>query len=218
MKNYLRFLPIVTVMLSLFYCITLFAQETQQRWHDTGKYFLRAGYSLPTEEKYTGGPAVSLGKTLPLIEKLNLEIEGIITTPQSEFLRDDAIDSIGTGNLTLISANLNLDYYFISSPSFGLYLKTGVGYSFNEFSPTGVYEDLGFTIEEELDNSIQFIFGAGADFPLSDNIILNLDIRYNLNSTSGTWTTRDEISGAEVSGVSEADLNFITVMLGIKIN
>ena len=126
-------------------------------------------------------------------------------------------DSIGTGSLTLISVNLNLDYYFVSSPSFGLYFKTGGGYSFNNFSLNGAYEDLGFTIEEELDNSIQFIFGADADFPLSDNIILNLDIRYTLNSTSGTWIIRDENSNAEEQGNTEATLNSLVMELGIKI-
>jgi len=217
MKNYLKCMPIVTFMLSLFYCITLFAQETQQKKYDTGKSFLRAGYSLPTETKYAGGPTISLGKTLNLIERLDLEIVGIITIPQSKFLHGDMTDSIGTGSLTLVSANLNLNYYFVSSPSFGLYFKTGGGYSFNTFSPNGVYEDLGFTIEEELDNSIQFIFGAGADFPLSDTIILNFDIRYTLNSTSGTWIIRDENSNAEEQGNTKATLNSLVMELGIKI-
>jgi outer membrane protein W len=204
-------------MFGFLYSITLFAQETQQKWNDGGKYFLRAGYSHSFEEKYSGSLAASLGKTLPLIDKLNLEIEGAVKMPKSEFLRDDTTNSIGTGRLTLVSINLNLNYYLISSNSFGLYIKTGAGYSFNGFSPTSVYEDLGFTIDEELDNSIQFNFGAGADLPLSNNIILNLDIRYTLNSISGTWMIKDENSGAEEQGNTEATLNLLTIELGIKI-
>jgi outer membrane protein W len=213
----MRFLPIVILMFSFLYSITLFAQETQQKWNDGGKYFIRAGYSHSFDEKYSGNLAVSLGKTLPLINKLNLEIEGAVKMPKSEFLRDDTANSIGTGRLTLVSINLNLNYYLISSNSFGLYIKTGAGYSLNGFSPTSVYEDLGFTIEEELDNSIQFAFGAGADFPLSDNIILNFDVRYTLNSTNGTWTVKDENSDAEEQGNTKATLNLLTIELGIKI-
>jgi outer membrane protein W len=218
MKNNLRFLIIVTIMFSLFSCITLFAQETQQKWHDTGKYFLRAGYSFPTKDKFDGGLAASLGATINLLDKLNLETEGYITLPQSVFISGEDSESIGAGDLKLISLNLNLNYYFISSDMLGIYLKAGAGYSFNIFSPTSEYGDLGFTIEEDLDNSIQFIFGIGADFQVRDDIILNFDVRYCLNSTNGTWITRDDISGAEVSGNSKADLNFITIMLGIRIN
>jgi outer membrane protein W len=218
MKNLGKYLLSAVIVLSLLYCIPVSAQDTVKKFHDSDNYFIRAGYSFPTKDKFNGGLSASLGATINLLNKLNLEAEGCLALPKSEFLRNESSDSIGAGDLTLISLNLNLDYYFISSDTFGVYLKAGTGFSFNEFSPASAYDDLGFTIEEDLDNSIQFIFGIGADFQFTDGIILNLDARYCLNSTDGTWITRDEISGAEVSGDSNADLNFITVMLGIRFN
>lgn len=218
MKKLCILIHLVTVTLILLCVIPAMAQNTENDFYHSGTYFLRAGYSFPTKDKFNGGLAASLGTIFNLVDKLNLEAEGFLTMPQSEFLSNENSNSIGAGDLTLISLNLNLDYYFISSEMLGVYLKAGVGYSFNTFSPTSVYGDLGFTIEEDLDNSIQIIFGIGTDFQFWDDIILNLDIRYCLNSTNGTWITRDDVSGAEVSGNSEANFNIITIMLGIKLN
>jgi len=216
MKKLSKLITLVTTALILLYCIPVFAQNPEKKFHDSDNYFIRAGYSFPTKDKFNGGLAASLGITINLLDKLNFEAEGCLAMPQSEFLSGEYSNSIGAGDLSLVSLNLNLDYYFISTESFGIYVKAGTGYSFNIFSPASAYDDLGFAIEEDLDNSIQFTFGIGADFQFMDGINLNLDARYSLNSTDGTWTTTDEISGAEVSGTSSADLNFITVMLGIR--
>lgn len=216
MKNKLIvFLIILTA--SVFYNSAVFGTELKHDKMLRNEYFFRAGYNLPIEEQYSGGLTLSGGVTLPLTERIKIEAEGLLTFPQSDFIQGGMTDSIGTGNLTFISLNLNLDYYFVSSSSFGLYLKAGAGYSFNSFSPSDEFSDLGFEIDENLDNSIQFSAGIGADFPLSENNMLNLDIRFLMNSLTGTWSVRDEISETVIHGDTNEDLYCFIIQIGIKI-
>lgn len=217
MKNKLIIVLLITLTAGVFYNSAVFGAELKQDKMLRNEYFFRAGYNLPIEEKYTGGLTLSGGVTLPLTERLKIEAEGLLTFPQSDFDRGGMADSIGTGNLTLISLNLNLDYYFISSSSFGLYLKAGAGYSFNSFSPSDEFSDLGFEIDENLDNTIQFSGGIGADFPLSDSNMLNLDIRFMMNSLTGIWSVRDEISETVIHGDTDESIYCFIIQLGIKI-
>jgi outer membrane protein W len=217
MKHKLIIVLLIILTAGVFYNSAVFGLEFKQDKMLRNEYFFRAGYNLPIEEQYSGGLTLSGGITLPLMEKLKIEAEGLLTFPQSDFTQGGMADSVGTGNLTLISLNLNLDYYVISSSSLGLYLKAGVGYSFNSFSPSDEFSDLGFEIDENLDNTIQFSAGIGADFPLSESNMLNLDIRCMMNSLVGTWSVRDEISETVISGKTDDDLFCFIIQLGIKI-
>lgn len=215
MKKY-HLLALIIIMIAEITCLPVSGDENINS--SSGAYFLRAGYSFPTEDINSGGFAFSLGRSCRLIDSLYIEAEGMLSLPESDFVINESVNSIGSGELKLASININMNYYFISSDSFKIYLKAGTGYCINTISPKDIYEELGFTIEESLDDSIHFNFGFGSDFSIFDNIALNLDIRYTLNSVTGTWYVKDEISGAEIFGNTDDSLNFITVLLGIKFN
>ena len=102
------------------------------------------------------------------------------------------------------------------------YLSFGGNYYINKFAlDEETYKAwylLGFEIEEEIKNMFGFHYGAGLDFFLSENIALNIDIKYNLAKTSGTWAMKDLVTGLSISGDSDnIKLNSLFILAGLKL-
>jgi len=77
-----------------------------------------------------------------------------------------------------------------------------------------IIAELGFDIEEEVENTLGFHFVVGVDYFLTRNIALNADISYCSVKPKGSWSLTDQVSGTSVSEDFE-DLNFNSLLFGI---
>lgn len=178
--------------------------------------FVRAGYGLESESNLDGGMVLSIGGTHFFSSQLALELEGQYQLMTSNYSEDQGTDKLGNGDLKLININASACYYMPAGRRSGFHLLAGIGYSFNQFSGSDDYSDLGFDVTGTVDNCLTFHFGAGFDWLLTAKIGLNLEARYSFATANGTWEIRDTLGTATISGDTETKLNRLILMAGFK--
>jgi opacity protein-like surface antigen len=178
---------------------------------------IRAGYAMLSEENFGSGLMYGGNLCLGITKNISIELSGQRFQSNTE---GDA-ESLSEGKLSVIPIQLSLQARFPVSGQFVLYIGGGGGYYLNTFTLDEdlieKWDVLGFVIEEKVENAIGFHFGAGIDLFFTENIALNVDFRYCLAKTKGSWTLTDQFSPAEISGdLEELSLNSIMLGAGLK--
>ena len=117
------------------------------------------------------------------------------------------------GDIKHLPPTLSAVYYpMASSSAFQPYVGLGINYTwFFDTELTSSAEDKGFT-GLDLDNSWGLAYQVGADYMLTDNIMLNAQVRYIDIDTKGTTT----YGGREVEVDVDVDPFVYMVGLGYK--
>jgi len=178
---------------------------------------LMGGYALPSEEGYGGAFAFGFSLAYRMTSNLSVELSGLRFQSQLE----GSPEGLSRGKLTMFPLSLNLKGSYPASDRFSPYAIVGIGYFFNSFALCDCiqaeWNPLGFDVREDVENSWGFLVGAGLDYFLAPNLSVNLDIRYGMSKTKGSWSFTDQVTGAAVSGnLEKLSLNTLVLGLGVK--
>lgn len=214
MKKYSIFSCLI--LLSILISPIIFCEEEVNMPEGMTSICIRSGICLPMED-YLGSDIVfSLGVAFGLMENVYLEADARLSSVSSTNDMNYGEDYLGTGSASLGSFNLSLSYSFSLTEWLDCYLAAGGGYSLNSFSPESEWEELGFTIDETIDNSISLHAGIGFNLHLFENFALNIDSRFSIMQADGEWSITDNTSNAAVSGSTETDFNNFSILVGLR--
>jgi outer membrane protein W len=201
-------------ILAIIFCGSLFAGSETSVKGKTKGLGLEAGYIIPSEDNFGKTPAFGLSFFYSLSKQFRVELKGYFSPVDVE----NNPEGLSAGTLNVIPLQLSLQYRLNISPRFIPYAGAGVGYYLNNFSldKNDQWRNLGFDINEEVDNVFGYHFGAGIDYFIKSNMAVNIDIRYCIASFDGSYTITEEVSGISQSGNIEGDLNHIFFGIGVK--
>ncbi|MFW6128840.1 MAG: OmpW family outer membrane protein [Candidatus Aminicenantaceae bacterium] len=177
---------------------------------------IKGGYAMLSEAKYSGGITYGASFTFSIMEYVAVEVSGMMF--QSDVEGD--VSGLSQGSLSSIPIQLSIQGRFPVGEIVP-YVSGGAGYFLNSFTLNeelvNNWDSLGFDIEESVDPSFGFHFGAGVDVFFSPNIGLNLDFKYCIASMEGSWKLTDQATSTEVSGtLSDLNLNSMIFTAGLK--
>jgi len=101
------------------------------------------------------------------------------------------------------------------------YAAAGFGIHFGSFAldpglTTG-WEQLGFDIEEKINNGFGWHIGIGSDLYVMKNIVLNGEVRYSVFSAEADWSITEKMTDLNAAGkIEQYDLDFISFGLGLR--
>ncbi len=178
---------------------------------------LAAGYAMPSNSLYGGGLSGGLVISLGLMKNLAVEISAGYFGSNVE----GSEDGLSKGKLTVIPIQLSLQGRFpLSGGRLMPFVELGGGYFLNSFTVdselAGDWDRVGFTLEEKVEGSVGFHFGAGLDYFLSRNFSLGFGLKYCLAKMKGSWSLTDIAGGTEVGGDLK-DLDLSPLMIGIRL-
>jgi len=176
------------------------------------------GFGLPGESNFKGGIRFGGSLTFLINDYLALEISDAYFRPDVT----GKVDSLSKGRLTQIPLIFSLQGRYPIRDKFVPYLAIGAGYAFNSFQldpeVKDPWDELGFSIEESINNAIAFQFGGGMDYFINQNLAVFIDFRYLKMTAEGYWSFTDQGSGIERSGeLNELKLDSLFFGLGVKI-
>jgi outer membrane protein W len=190
------------------------AAQTSPDFH---KFSIGAGGGYMSTSKYGGGLVFGGSFLAGITKNIGVELRG------SYFQGDVAGEASGLskGKFTTIPIQLSLQYRYPVGDKLVPYLGGGAGYYLNDFaldaSVVSKWSDVGFKISETMDPGIGFHFGGGLDFLVAPKIILNIDVRYALAKTTGTWKLVDENGAVDASGtLDNLEINPLAAALSIR--
>lgn len=175
---------------------------------------LEFGYSSLSDKNYKGG--LKYGGNINLIITKNIAIELSGLNSQSEVQENPG--GLSKGKISITSIGLSIQGRFPLGKHFVPYIIGGGSYWTNKFTidanTISPWENLGFKIREEIENSTGIHFGVGMDFFITRKIAINGDVRYFKINTKGNWKISEQVTNLEVSNRLE-DLDFSSVMIGL---
>jgi opacity protein-like surface antigen len=185
-------------------------------WADAGiRIGLMGGYASMSE--YGGGIAYGGTIGIDLMKYVAVEIKG--TRFQGGTYAGSA-DGLSKGVMTRMPIEFHIQGRFpLMNGKLIPYLTVGGGFGLNSFEVdpelVSSWNDLGMTISEKVENKI-FIpaIGLGLDFAIMPNFVVNLEGRYLMGKTDGSWSLLENNSGIEATGTL-ADLNMSTIVFGL---
>jgi len=130
---------------------------------------------------------------------------------------DKEYDSIDKGDLKIVPLQLSLMYRFKMN-KLKPYVAAGAGYyivSFDHGSKAQL-ENLGFRIEDSMDNKLGFHLGAGLDYQIAEKFIFNADLRYAFVNLGGSYKITDQASNTANTGNYDGKLNNLMISVGFK--
>jgi len=211
------FRTVCLLTLSFLIVLPAFAGVPENEWPLGIGVGVAGGYAKPSNDLYSGGMAFGLCVSIGFMKYLAVEITGQNFNPRVE----PSDQGLSKGKLSIIPIQLSLQArYPISGGRIMPYLELGGGYYLNKFSVdgdlAGDWERVGFTLEEKVESTAAFHFGAGLDFYVIRNLSLGLGFKYCLAKMNGKWSLIDSASSIEVSG-ELPDLKLNPLMLGLRV-
>ena len=197
--------------------------------HQAGDIIVRAGAITvdPHEDssnvKIGGVKAAGTAATLDSDTQLGLNfaymltdqlgVELLAATPFSHDIGTKGLGGLKLGSVKHLPPTLSLVYYPLDSKSaFQPYVGAGINYTwFFDTELTSEAEDKGFS-GLDLDDSWGFAAQVGMDYMLTDNVMLNAQVRYIDIDTQGSTT----FGGREVEVDVDVDPFVYMVGLGYK--
>ncbi|NOR14358.1 MAG: outer membrane beta-barrel protein [Candidatus Aminicenantes bacterium] len=177
---------------------------------------LLGGYALPSEEGYGGAFAFGFSLTYRATPNIAVEVSGIRYQSQLE----GSSQGLSRGKLTVSPIFLSLKGRYPLNQRLAPYAVIGAGYFFNSFvlcdGVQSEWNSVGFDVMEEVENSAGFQVGVGLDYFVMPNFSVNIDIRYLMSKSKGSWSFSDQFGGTAVSGNLD-DLNQNALVLGIGV-
>jgi len=181
---------------------------------------LMAGYALPSGY----GDGLAFGGTFyfGFSSNFGVEIAGLrFQSSVDEPAEEDRLTGLSKGTLTVMPVQLSLVARFPLNPRLTPYVLAGAGYFLNKHEiDTDIksgWEDLGFALEEKLDNSVGFHFGAGLDVFMTPKLAAGLIVKYCMSTAKGTWSLKEVATDIEASGdLKDIGLKPFILGLGLK--
>ena len=172
-----------------------------------------AGYSLTREDLYSDEINYGGSFCLGISKNLSIELSGLRFQNDVE----GSADGLSKGRLSVVPIQLSIQVRLPVTQGFIPYVLGGGGYYLNSFELdgeiVGTWDALGFDVEEKIDHSFGYHFGAGFDVFISGNIALSANVRYCLVQAKGSWSLTDQIGGTSTQGSIE-NLNLNTIIFG----
>lgn len=190
--------------------------QTSERQHKIG-FAVRAGGNGMLENEYDNGFIFSGGLSFKLYKNIALELN--ISRFRSGVKQSFPLLSKGT----IYYVPFQLSFLWrVPLKRIVPYVSLGGNYYIANFvldaETYKTWSLLGFDIGETIRNMFGFHFGAGLDFFLGENIALNIDMKYNVAKTSGTWSMKDLLSDVSTSGdIKNIKLNSLFILAGLKL-
>ncbi len=172
-----------------------------------------AGYSMLRDVYYSNEIAYGGNFCLGISKNVSLELSGLRFQNDVE----GSVDGLSNGQLSVIPIQLSIQLRLPVGRYFVPYVLGGGGYYLNSFALDeeiiNTWDALGFDVEEKIQNSIGYHFGAGFDIFITGKIALSADVKYCLVKPKGSWSLTDQIGGTVTSGAIE-NLNLDTIIFG----
>ena len=178
---------------------------------------LIGGYAMPSKSKYSEG--VIYGGNIYLLISKNLAIEISGLSFQNDVEEDP--EALSAGKLSVIPISLSLQGRLPVNDFLTPYIEVGGSYFLNDFSLNNSivssWNNVGFDINEEVEKSIGLQVGMGLDLFISKSFIFNIDCKYFINNTNGSWELIDQVSNEKISGdLDGLDMSYIYIGFGLK--
>ncbi|MBN2134190.1 MAG: hypothetical protein JW737_00515 [Acidobacteria bacterium] len=176
---------------------------------------LTGGFGLSIDGEISSALSMRAGATFPLGPfsiGLTAQIESLNTSPD-----DYGLYSMSKGSPTATTFLLRLSNEMYLSKDITYYLAYGAGYSIYSSNPDNPYEQFGYSIEEDLDGSVAFVGGVGANILVSSDLALNIEINYILTSIEGSWIVTDTRSSSLMDGIIDTNLNRLSMNIGLRL-
>lgn len=207
---------------------------------EAGDFFARVGLGYVSPETDSGNLVVDGGaipngtidvgnNTRPIIElgymaTDNIGVELLAAWPfQHDIKADGALADLAAslgadpklGDTKHLPPTLSLQYYFAPGAAFRPYAGIGVNYTtFFSESGTGTLEAaLGGPSDLSISDSLGLALQLGADFDVTDNLFLNLSVRYIQIEADATIRTQTD-AGQVVSRI-KADIDPMVLSAGL---
>lgn len=179
---------------------------------------LGAGYAAPSPSSYGSGMAFGAALYLQFSDYLGVEISGMSFKSEC----DGGAEGMSPGELSRFPLSLSIFGRYPLRDRVAPYVLAGVGYSRHSFSLdqdlVENWNELGFDLDERMDDAFLFQVGAGVDYRVIRDIFLSVDVRYLKTVSQGSWTLSDSFTGLESTGdLSDINLDTLMVSVGIKI-
>ena len=207
------------LLFSVMVCSTsLSADEIQETSFTSSRTNIgvKLGFSKPIKDHYKGGSCFGLNLSFYITSQLSLELSGQQLTSEVTLEEDD----LNSGTLIALPMQLSLRFQFTTSSRFVPYILAGVDYIFYTHEvDLSEWEDVRFSGENEVKNSIGFHGGLGLEFFITPSLSLCLDGQYIYSKTEAEWTFSDiNNPGITASGeISNLQIDIIVATLGLKI-
>ena len=184
------------------------------------KVGLFGGFALTNEANYGNG--IAFGGHLGFELTPNIAVELRATRFSFDVAGSDT--GLSKGKMAVMPLELNIQGRFPVGKSIIPYIAVGGGYSLNSFdldaALVGGWDAVGMDIEETVKSGLAIFVGLGLDFAImpgpnpGQGLFINLEARYMMSKTSGSWTLTDQVSKIS-TGADLIDLKLDTIMLGL---
>lgn len=176
-----------------------------------------AGYAIPSESHFDKG--INFGGTFGFGITRYLALE--LRVPYYKSNVTGTAGGLSAGQFQAVSLTLSVQARYPIKNLIIPYLVGGGDYHLNKFTLAeeivNSWNSLGFDIEENVEHSFGFHFGAGIDAFIMRSLALNFDVRYYTASMKGDWRLADTLSQIESSGPFDSiKLNSIQAGLSVK--
>jgi outer membrane protein len=168
---------------------------------------------------YGSGLAFGANFYFGITKNIGIEVGGLRL--QTTTKDNDDMTKLSKGKLTVMPLQLSLMARFPVGAKIVPYIAAGGGYYLNSFTLDAAivksWDDLGFDLEEAIDNAFGFHFGAGLDFFVNPNIAITAGVKYCLAKAKGSWTMQDQVSSEETKEtLADLKLNALVFGAGLK--
>jgi len=178
---------------------------------------IMSGYGEFSKSQFSGGMRYGANLWISIAKNFAVEVEGSISEGESA----GNPGGLSKGKLSLTTLLIGLQGRLFADRNFVPFLKVGGGYSSNQFSldsaVSSPWNQLGFSIEEKIENSWIYFVGAGADFFLGPHFVITGDLRYSVCKAGASWNIHDQVSNqSETQDLGHINLNTYGVGLGLR--
>jgi outer membrane protein W len=178
---------------------------------------LITNYGQFSKSQFSGGIRYGADLWLRIAKNFAIELEGLIGEGKSA----GDPSRLSKGKLSITTLLIALQGRLFADRNLVPFLKAGGGYSSNKFSLDSAisspWNQMGFSVDEKIKNSWVYFVGAGVDFFLGKNFVLNGDLRYSICKAKGSWTIKDQISNQSVTqDLNDINLNSFGIGLGLR--
>ncbi|MGB8951546.1 MAG: hypothetical protein WCC06_02610 [Candidatus Aminicenantales bacterium] len=176
------------------------------------------GYALTSERNYGTGLTYGLNFCFEVSKSLAFELSGF----RFQCPVNSAPEGLSQGKLSVLPVLLSLQTRFpVNGNVYIPYIILGGGYYITHFTMDSAvsaqWEDVGFRIEEKIENAFAVHFGVGIEVFLNSKISVYFDARYGYARSNGSRTLSDSSSGEKIPETLESfNLDTLLIGMGIK--
>jgi outer membrane protein W len=206
----------ISILFAICVLLTSFGTADQRTTPLGTEIGIIGGYASYSDQNHAGSAAYGLTFTLGITKNIALELVGL----PSDSTITGSSEGLDAGKLTTVPIQLNIQFRFPVTDQFVYYLSLGGGLHVNTFkidsTVASSWQNLGFSINDKVNNSMGFQVGGGFDFFATENFALGPIISYSISNTKGSWSMTENSTGIVTSGnIDKIKLN--SLFFGIRL-